>query len=399
MTPIMHTSHKEQFDFFSALVDGDVDKTAGFLDKFDSGHYFPKKFIYKNIASTKYSTPIHIACGLGMVALTDLLFQKQKNKKHLLSLKNHCKQDTSIHLMIRNNQLELIMLLYHTKFSQFRKCLTIANTTGYTPFLLATKHPDPRYLELFIRGGSYLDTDLPQKKGALELIFCSRSFTYKKFDFKNTAYYTITGSEKIRGNFEKFMRLRLLLHSFAIRQTKIQEALRISFPVKTKKIIFDFILLYDCNPRIPKFDTQVKQECIQALTLPLCLQLIHDTYTFVANEWQRVMQNKQTLGKVRSFEQIATEYLIKNIPHLSQTTMLKLPKLIQHAAAKLDPISPPPLDTLSETSPLNAICLTLSQEYGAILPEILNADALLFKKDWQQWTSYFTRLTKTKTKI
>ena len=399
MIPIIDT-YKEQFAFFSALIDGDIHKTASFLDRFDANHYFPIIFKYKNIKSTEYSTPIHIACGLGKVALTDLLFNKNKERRRLLTLTNYIKKDTSIHVIIRNYQFELMKLFYHIKFNEFRKCLTIVNSEGETPFLLATKHPDPRYLELLIRAGSDLDGDSPTKNGSLELIFCSQHFVCKKFDFKNTAYYKFTGSEKIQTNFEKFMRLRLLLHSFARRQTKIQEYLKKKKKKKTSEIIFKFIRSYDCYPKALALNNHVKIICVQALTLPLVLQLIRDTYNnFVKEAWKQTMNQKQNLGTVYSFEQIATAYLDKNMPRLSETAKSQLPILIRYAAAEMDESTGTPKSSvLDGTSKIDKIHRILSDEYHAILPEILAVDTPLFHKDWKKWAHCFTKL-KTKNKI
>lgn len=360
-----------EFDFFAALVEGDVPKTVRFLKNFTPNHYFNKKFTHKKISAEKYSTPIHIACGCGMTAIADVLFQATKNKSSLLKAKNYLKKDTSLHLMIRYNQFTLFQLLYYTQQKQFTECLTLKNTRGDTPFLLASKHPDLRYVELLIQAGSPLDEENLHHQGALELIFSSRHFRYEIYLFKNTSYYTQTRSDRIGNYFEKFMRLRFLLHAFAKRQKIIYMNLKILFPDKTPRRIFECIQLYECNPRVPTFDSDIKKHCLEALTIPFALNLIHTTHEVVAKKWQQQMQKKQFIGSIPSFEEIAIAYLKKITPHLKTMTCSELATSIKYGVSKVETIS-----------------RILSQEYQWILPEILSVDLPLFQADWVAWKTH-----------
>lgn len=368
---MMQKINNYEFDFFSALVEGDVPKTARFLKNFTPNHYFTKKFTHKNMSAEKYSTPIHIACSCGMTAIADLLFQAAKNKSSLLKAKNYLKKDTSLHLMIRHNQFELFQLMYYTQQKQFTECLTIKNTRGYTPFLLASKHPDLRYVELLIQAGSPLDEENVHHQGALELIFSSCHFQYETYLFKNTAYYQRTGSDRIGNYFEKFMRLRFLLHAFAERENTIYMNLKELFPDKTPRGIFECIQLYECNPRVPTFDSDTKTHCLEALTVPFALKLIRTTHKVVAKKWQQQMQKKQCIGSIRSFEEIAIAYLKKTTPHLNTIACSELATSIKYGSSKIETIS-----------------RILRREYQWILPEILSVDRPLFQADWVIWKTH-----------
>lgn len=363
-----------EFDFFAALVEGDVPKTALFLKEFTPKHYFNKNFTHKNISAEKYSTPIHIACGCGITTIAALLFQAAKNNYTLLNAKNYLKKDTSLHLMIRYSRFELFQLLYYTQQNQFAKCLTLKNISGDTPFLLASKHPDLRYVELLIRAGSPLDEENFHHQVARELIFSAHHFPYETRLFNKTAYDPQTGSNKIYNYFEIFMCLRLLLHAFAERQKTISINLKIVFPEKTPAKVFECIQLYECNPRVPTFDSDTKKKCLDALTLPFALNLIHTINKIVTKEWLQQMQKKQFIGSIPSFDEIAIAYLKKTTPHLHQTACSEVAVCTKYGTSKIETLS-----------------LILRREYQCILPEILSIDLPLFQADLVAWKMHLQK--------